>query len=209
MNGGLVVQGWFDETFMSEDLRGLGHFGWKFAAILDFVQVGIDGGVIAQRLPENVGGGDGVLNGEIYADSADGRHGVRGIADTEQAGARPLAQAIDGDGQELYVVPIFPGGGAIAEERRDRGDVLGESRQTFLLERGQGVLGNYVGALPVITAVESDQNPAGAETAQSFVGIRGLAGETHPEDVDGSAQVVYFQAGFFADDGAAAIGSDD
>ena len=39
-------------------------------------------------------------------------------------------------------------------------------------------------------------------------GIAGLAGDAHPEDVDGSAEVEDFEAGFFADDGTAAVGAD-
>ena len=49
----------------------------------------------AQLFREQTRGGDGILDREIDAHSADRRHGVRGIADAEQSVARPLAQAID------------------------------------------------------------------------------------------------------------------
>jgi hypothetical protein len=45
--------------------------------------------------------GDRVLNREIDADAADRRHGVRRIADAEQARPVPLAQPIDRDRQQL------------------------------------------------------------------------------------------------------------
>ena len=38
---------------------------------------------------QEVGGGDGVLDGEVDADAADGGHGVGGVADAEQAGPVP------------------------------------------------------------------------------------------------------------------------
>jgi len=44
----------------------------------------------AERLGENVGGGNCVLHRKIDADAADRRHGVRGIADAEQAWPVPL-----------------------------------------------------------------------------------------------------------------------
>jgi hypothetical protein len=59
-----------------------------------------------------------------------------------------------------------------------------------------------------VFAVESDEDFAGAETAESLGGIAGLAGDAHPEDVDGGAEVEDLEACFFADDGTAAVGSD-
>ena len=90
-------QGRFDEAAVREDLKCLSHFGGEFPAFLDFVEMLINGAAILQRLPQNVGGGDCVLNGDIDANAANGRHGVSGIADAEKSRPRPVAQAIDGD----------------------------------------------------------------------------------------------------------------
>ena len=49
-------------------------------------------GAGAEWISEEVGGGDGVLDREVDADAADGRHGVGGVADAEEAGAVPAAR---------------------------------------------------------------------------------------------------------------------
>ena len=60
---------------------------------------------LTQRRRQNVGRCDRILHGEIDADAADRGHGVRRVADAEQAGLVPLLQAIYGDGQQLDVIP--------------------------------------------------------------------------------------------------------
>jgi len=127
--------------------------------------MGIVGGDGGQGGDENICGGDGVLNGEIDADAADGRHGVGGVADAEQAAAGPVAQAIDGDGEQLDVTPIFQLGGAALQEGSDGLEVAAKGGQAIFLDGSETVFGDYVGALPVITAVESYEELPGAETA--------------------------------------------
>ena len=84
-----------------------------------------DDGVATKRLGEDIGRGDSILDGEVDADTADRRHGVGGVADAEEAGAVPGPQSIDPHGQELDVVPVAQLGDAVAQERRDRGDLCG------------------------------------------------------------------------------------
>ncbi len=43
---GFEGQGGADETYVSLDLEGLGHARWKSAAILDFVEMGVECGEI-------------------------------------------------------------------------------------------------------------------------------------------------------------------
>lgn len=162
---GFGGQRWADETLVGEDLNGLSHAGREFAAGLDFLEMGIGGGSGGQNGDENICGGDGVLNGEIDADTTDGGHGVGGIADAEEAAARPVAQAIDSDGEQLYVAPILQLGGAAMEEGRDGFEVAAKSGQAIFLDGSESVFGNDVGALPVITAIESYEKLPGAETA--------------------------------------------
>ncbi len=50
---------------------------------------------------------DGVLNREIDANAADGRHRMGRIADADQAGFPPALQPIDTDGQKINVIPAF------------------------------------------------------------------------------------------------------
>jgi len=152
-------------VFVGEDLNRLSHARGKFAACLNFLEVGIGGGSGGQNGNENVRGGDGVLNSEIDANAADGRHGVRGIADAEKAAAGPVAQAIDGDGEELDVVPIFQFDGAALQNGGDRFEVVAKGGQAIFLDGCESTLGDDVGALPVIAAVESYEELSSAETA--------------------------------------------
>jgi len=150
---------------VGKHLNRLSHAGGKFAAGLDFLEVEIGGGSCGQNGSENICGGDGVLNGEIDADSPDGGHGVGGIADAEQAAAGPLAQAIDGHGEQLDVAPIFQLGGAALEERGDGFEVAAKSGPAIFLDGCESAFGDDVGALPVITAVDSYEEFSGAEAA--------------------------------------------
>ena len=161
---------------MGENLNCLSHAGGEFAAGLDMMQLGVSafgrawnmgivGGDGGQGGDENICGGDGVLNGEVDADSTDGGHGVGGVADAEEAAAGPVAQAVDGDGEQLDVAPIFQLGGAALEEGGDGFEVGAKSGQASFLDGSESVFGDDVGALPVITAVESYEKLTGAETA--------------------------------------------
>ena len=92
-------------------------------------------GVGEQRFGEDVGGGDGVLNGDVDADASDGGHGVGGVADAEESGRGPLDEAVDLDGEELDLVPGVDLGGAAGEEGHDAFDALVEGGEAFLLDR--------------------------------------------------------------------------
>src|ERR1700692_614667 len=127
--------------------------------------MGIGGGSGGQKGNENICGGDGVLNGEIDADAADGRHGVGGVADAEESAAGPVAQAVDGDGEQLDVAPVFQLGGAAFKEGGDGFEVVAKSGQAIFLDGYESAFGDDAGALPVITAIESYEEFAGAETA--------------------------------------------
>jgi len=54
-----------------------------------------------KRFGKDVGRGYGVLNCDIDADAADGRHSVCGVADAEQARSAPLVKMINLHGEKL------------------------------------------------------------------------------------------------------------
>ena len=95
---------------MHEDLEALREANGEGAAALHTGEGALrdDAGLeaLAKRRDEQVGGGDGILDGEVDADAADGRHGVGGVADAEQAGAMPAAEVIDLDGERLELRPV-------------------------------------------------------------------------------------------------------
>src|ERR1700728_4539685 len=85
------------KTVVSVDLKALGDAGGEVAALLNAGEESVGDAMFAQRAAEEIGRGDRILNSEIDADSASGRHGVRGVSDAEQPGAMPMLQTIDLD----------------------------------------------------------------------------------------------------------------
>jgi hypothetical protein len=96
-----------EEPFVREDLKTLGDARGEFATLLHGTKMLIADGALCERCGEFIRGGNRILNREIDSDSTDWRHGMRGIADAQEPGARPLAQAIHGDGKQLDVVPVL------------------------------------------------------------------------------------------------------
>src|SRR5580704_12898518 len=139
---------------MGEDLDTLRYARGKFAARLDFLEVGIGRGAAGQCGNKDICGGDRVLNGEIDTDAADGGHSVGGIADAEKAAAGPVAQAVDGDGQQLDVAPVFQLGGAPLQKGCDGFEIVTKSEQALFLDGFESAFRYDAGALPVITAIK-------------------------------------------------------
>ncbi len=102
---------------VGEDLDALGVADGGFAVVLEGEEVVEGQRAGAKGIGEAVGGGDGVLDGDVDADAADGGHGVGGVADAEEAGDGPALEVVDLDGEEFDFVPGIELGGAVAEER--------------------------------------------------------------------------------------------
>jgi len=92
-------------VFVHENLESLGHAGRKFAPFLDCLECALRDPGFEQRLRKNVRGCNRVLNGQIDADTADRRHGMGGITDAQKTGPRPVPEPVDGDRQQLDIVP--------------------------------------------------------------------------------------------------------
>ena len=134
-HGALVVECLVDDA-VGEGLDALGAADGLDAVLLDPLEVVVGEGVGAERVGEDVGGGDGVLQGDVDADAADGRHGVGGVADAEQAGEPPALEVIDLDGEELDFVPGVELGGAAGEEGRELFEAGAEVFEAVLLDVG-------------------------------------------------------------------------
>jgi hypothetical protein len=72
-----------DNAILNENLQALRQPCRQFAPALHPVEIIHRDSMLAQRSGQNVGRRDGILNGQIDADAADRRHGVRRIADTQ------------------------------------------------------------------------------------------------------------------------------
>ena len=77
------------------DLYELRQASGEFATLLDLRQHSFRHSSGAQGIGQQIGRCHRILDGEINPDSARGRHGMGGIADTEQTGTMPLPQPID------------------------------------------------------------------------------------------------------------------
>jgi hypothetical protein len=62
---------------------------------------------------------DRILQDEVDADAAGGRHGVRAIADAKESFATPFAQTIDLLCEQFDFRPVVQFGDAIFQKRRD------------------------------------------------------------------------------------------
>jgi hypothetical protein len=96
-----------DDAVLNKYLDRLSHACRPLAPLLHGREVMRGDGPSAKRLREDVGGCDRVLDSKINADTADGGHGVRGVAEAQQTGAVPAGQSVDRDREQLDVVPAI------------------------------------------------------------------------------------------------------
>ena len=84
-----------EDRVLQDHLHPLRDSGWKLSAPLNRLQLGGGRDAALQRLVQQVRRRHGILNGEVDADAADGRHRVRRVADAKQARPVPLTKTID------------------------------------------------------------------------------------------------------------------
>ena len=118
----------------------------------------------AQRFEKNIGCRHGILNGEIDTDTADRRHGVGGVADAQKTRPKPVEQSVHADRQKLYIVPAAQLLHAVARVGRELHDRRAKSFERLPAHLVELSLGNDVAALPIVAAIERDENPAGYRT---------------------------------------------
>ena len=111
----------------------------------------------------------------LMADTADRRHGMSGIADAQQPGPIPLAQAIDANRQQLDIIPIAELTDAVARKRDQGRDLVAQGGQPPLPHFIGGSLGYDIGALPIVPTVDHRQDPAGLDAAEALPRIAGPA----------------------------------
>jgi len=157
---------------------------------------------------EDVGGGDGVLNSEVDADAADGRHGVGSVADGEEAGQVPAGEVVDLHGEQFHLVPAGEGVDAVRQKRDEARDGGAEGVEAVALDLGEAVLLDDEGALEVVIPVDEDGEGAVVDVADDVGGVAGTARKAEPEDVDRDAGLVHGKLGVAAAGGVAAIAGD-
>ena len=130
---------------------------------------------VCRGFGEDVGGGDGVLNGEVDADAADGGHGVGGVADAEEAGEMPAVEAIDLDAEKLDLIPAVISSTRSARKGRCAAMRWRKaSRPAGLISVVEGVFGDDEGALTVVGAIDEDDEAAVVDVAEEVGGSLGV-----------------------------------
>ena len=175
---------------MDEELEALRHLGWPFPAALYLHQVALAQVSIGQRFRQQVRGGNSVLDRQVDADAADRRHGVGGIANAQQAGPAPLLQAIDLDCQQVDVLPAPQIAQRLFEGRYKTGDAAAKFLEAGLLDFFKGPLCDHISTLPIVTAIDLDEDLTGAEAPQGLPASVGATIELEPQHIHGRPKVV-------------------
>ena len=85
---------------------------------------------------------------------------MRRIADAKQSFAAPIAQTIDLHGEQFDLRPVVQLGHAVAQKSGEADNFILKLRQTARFDLVETALGNDEAALPVIAAVEQDEQLA-------------------------------------------------
>ena len=94
---------------------------------------------------------------------------------------------------------------------RETGDVFqpgAEFGKPVRLDGVEAALGNEIGALPVIGAIDHHKKLAALDPADQIHRIALLHRQAQPQHVEGRAQILQLQAGLVAQGGMAAVGGD-
>jgi hypothetical protein len=169
--------------------------GRKLAPPLHPVEVVLAQRAGLERLPQDVGRRHRVLHRQIDADAADGGHGVRRIADAEQARLVPVWETIDRDGQQLDLIPVLEVVDPVGEDGRDLRNAAPERRQSGAFDFFGCTLANHEGALPVVAAIEHDDDAPYFESAHRLIGVVGFLRQAEPQHVHRRAEIVGLQSG--------------
>ena len=102
-----------DDPPLDGELQSLREPHRQRAPLFDGLEIGVRHFARAQRAGEPIGGGDRILHRHVDANAADRRHRVRRVADADQSGPPPFLQPIDGDAEQLDVVPGFQFAGCL------------------------------------------------------------------------------------------------
>jgi len=194
---------------LDEQLEALRRASRELPTALDRLQSVLTRGSLQQARGQDVGGGNGVLDSQIYPDTADWRHRVSRISNTQQAWPVPNPKAIDSDSQQLDVGPIVEFTDAIAEIGGKARDLPAEGRQAALAYLIEPSLRDHVCALPIVLAIEHHEDPAGIDPAQGLPGIGWTPRQAHPQNVHRSSEIGDREACLFAHYRMAPVGTND
>ena len=197
-----------DDPRLDRALDPLDHPRRQHAPRLDPGKQPVDRLTPGERRGEDIGRRHRILDGEVDPHPADRRHGVGGIADRQQPRPMPAGQPVEGDGQQLDVVPARHRRDGGLEHRRHGDDIGAERLDAPRPDRRRAALGEDEGALPVIAAVDQRDDAARREDAGGAVFGFARLGHAKPEDIHGRAEILPRQGRRLAQHRAAPVGGD-
>ena len=195
--------------FLRHHLKALNDLGGELPPLLDLLEVTEGRHATPQHRRQNVGRRHCVLDGEVDANAADGRHRMGGVTDAKKPGPRPFFQPVHCHGQKLDLVEVLDRFVDAARGKAgDRFQAISELGQAVRLDGVEAALGDQIGALPVIGAIDHHEQLAVPHLADQVGGIARQHRQAQPQHVERRAQVVDLQAGLVAQGGMAAISGD-
>ena len=162
-----------------------------------------------QRRRQDVRRRHGILDGEVDADAADRRHRVRGVADAQESRAVPPGEAVHANRQELHVVPGAQFPDLLAQHRREPGHAVAKGREAGGADSLERALRDHVAALPVVAAVDHDEDLPRVEAPHALRRALPARREVEPQHVHRSSQLLHLQSGLRAERGVSPVGRDD
>ena len=133
---------------------------------MDFGEMGFLEPARFQRFREDICCHYSVLNGVIDTDASDGRHHVRGISNEQQALLMPTGTEIGFNGEKRNLLPIVQVFGILREARLDFRNGFAEGFHSLSAQCLIVPFGEYQSRLPMVGALQNDEDPALAGAAK-------------------------------------------
>src|SRR5258706_4349237 len=132
---------------------------------------------------------------------------MRRITDAQETWLPPFGEAVDLRREKLDLVPARNRVGP-PRIKKDRPQRLAKGIETRRADLLVPALQYHEGALPVVAAIEHDENAPRVEARLRLVGIARLTRQAEPQNIHRRAEVLDLEAGGLSQRGGVAIGSD-
>ena len=134
-----------DDVVLYPHLQPLRPARWRLAPRLHAGQIGVRHMAGAERHgQQEIRRRHRVLDREVDADAADGRHGMSCVADAEQPRPVPSPETVHANGQQLEIIEALDFSRAPLEERRQLFEIVLECGDAPLADVGEGALGDDI-----------------------------------------------------------------
>lgn len=105
---------------------------------------------------QEIGARNGILNRQVDANASGGRHGVRGIANAQQARSVPAPQAVNPHRKQLNLLPILQFRNPSVQVRSKLQDAVSELLQAASFDVIERALPDDQPGLEIFAAIDRD-----------------------------------------------------